>query len=172
MKKWKNTLGFIASSSQRLRARARPPHSFLDNTHREKLGTSTPISTRTRISSQSNNMSSAEGEEDDKSTMQFDFNEAASMVFNQLEMSIGIRVKCAHLTSESGQQLNGLEGVVVSVGTRDECAAAVNGGAPFRVNVKVGLGHFSHHVILLPKHVHFIMSKLVKQCNQSDSPRQ
>lgn len=72
-----------------------------------------------------------------KDVMGFDFHQAASMVRNQLEMSIGVRVKCAHLESEAGKKLNGLEGVVTGVGTLDECAAAVNGGPPFRVHVKL-----------------------------------
>lgn len=76
-------------------------------------------------------------ETDDKSTVHCDFNEAATMVRNQLEMSVGVRVKCAHLESEAGQLINGLEGTVVAVGTREECAAAINGGPPFRVDVRI-----------------------------------
>ena len=77
------------------------------------------------------------GDEDDEASMDFDFTQAASMVRSQLSTSVGVRVKCAHLESETGRTLNGLEGTIIGVGTPDECAAAVNGGPPFRVNVRV-----------------------------------
>ena len=63
--------------------------------------------------------------------------EQATNVHAGLSRMVGDRVKVAHLESEAGLRLNGLEGTVVSVGSHDEARKAVLGGPPFRVNVQI-----------------------------------
>ena len=50
---------------------------------------------------------------------------------------LNLKVRCVQLDSESGRKLNGQTGTVFGVGSRAEAHAAVKGGPPYRVNVRL-----------------------------------